>query len=239
MEQEYYPARILDIIQESPSVRRYFFEMSDQVQFRFEAGQFVILGLPISHKYPYRSYSIASPPSQDNRFELCIVLKEDGAGTPYIFDHYQPGVEVPCTLPKGRFMLTPDLPDLIIFICTGTGIAPLRSMAIEALKKRNYKGDIHMVFGNRKEEDILYREEMEALSRDFPNFHFHPVLSRAPEWPGLKGYVHPVYLNLLEQYPGKKPLFYICGWGNMVKEARDNLKALGYTRQEIKFELYD
>ncbi|MBL7922895.1 MAG: oxidoreductase, partial [Bacteroidia bacterium] len=67
-------ATIVKIIDETEKVKRYFFKVPDEVPFSFKAGQFIMLDLPIDSKYTNRSYSIASAPSADNIFELCIVL---------------------------------------------------------------------------------------------------------------------------------------------------------------------
>jgi len=86
---------------------------------------------------------------------------------------------------------------------------------------------------------MCYSGELNELEKGFPSFNFYPVLSResSPEWKGRKGYVHQIYSEL---YSGKPPAyFYICGWKNMILEARDNLLKMGYVRNDIKFELYD
>ena len=95
-----------------------------------------------------------------------------------------------------------------------------------------------MVFGNRWEKDILYRKEMESLEREHPEFRFLPVLSREnPGWLGRKGYVHQVYEEI---FADKRPArFFICGWADMLKEARQRLEAMGYDKKAIKFESYD
>jgi ferredoxin-NADP reductase len=49
--------------------------------------------------------------------------------------------------------------------------------------------------------------------------------------------VHEIYKDL---FADKRPaLFYLCGWKNMIMEARDNLVGMGYGKEHIKFELYD
>jgi CDP-4-dehydro-6-deoxyglucose reductase len=96
--------------------------------------------------------------------------------------------------------------------------------------------NIYLYFGNRKEEDILYRKEFEELENTYPEFHFTPILSQ-DQWAGANGYLHPHYLK---EFQNKRDaFFYICGWTEMVREAKNNLKALGYDRRSIKIELYD
>src|SRR5204863_4677722 len=119
----------------------------------------------------------------------------------------------------GKFSL-PDVIDVdLCFICTGAGIAPLRSMTLDIYNKNISHRNIYLVFGNRWTKDILYRKEMEDIALKHPEFKFIPVLSREnPEWTGKTGYVHPIYEEL---FADKRPAyFYICGWHEMIKEAR-------------------
>ena len=69
------------------------------------------------------------------------------------------------------------------------------------------------------------------------DFKYIPVLSRE-EWDGETGYVHDQYLNLLKNNILKNPTFYLCGWRDMIKEARLNLKERGFDSKKIKLEIY-
>ena len=235
----YHDATIIRIQNENDSVRRFTFKMPDSVDFRFKAGQFVMLDLPIAAKFTNRSYSIASPPSEDNTFELCIVLKPDGLGTPYLWNHVKEGDVIKCSDALGKFVLPENIDMELCFICTGTGIAPFRSMLLDIFNKNIPHKELYMIFGNRWIKDILYEKEMRELEVLHPEFHFIPVLSRetAETWNGETGYVHHVYDKLFAD--NRKAYFYLCGWSAMVKEARDRLKERGYQRTELKFELFD
>ena len=68
-----------------------------------------------------------------------------------------------------------------------------------------------------------------------PGFQYIPTLSRE-EWEGKQGYVHPVYEELLKE---KKPAqFMLCGWKNMIDEAKQRILDLGYDKKSIHVELY-
>ena len=94
MPYQYTDAEIVKIIDENDVVKRYFIKVPDEQEFSFKAGQFIMLDLPIDCKYTNRSYSIASAPSTDNIFELCIVINPDGVGTPYMFENFKVGTQV-------------------------------------------------------------------------------------------------------------------------------------------------
>jgi CDP-4-dehydro-6-deoxyglucose reductase len=216
----------------------YFLRVRGADRFDFKPGQFVTLDLPI-HEKPnkrWRSYSIASAPQGNNQLELVIVLDQEGVGTPWIFNYVEPGHVFTFRGPQGVFVLpepTPAQP--LFFICTGTGIAPFRSMLHDILPKSNPTQAIHLVFGCRNEADLLYADEMIRLQEQYPHFSYHPVLSRG-KWDGHTGYVHDVYARLCAEHPDA--LFYLCGWKDMIDEARKRLQSLGYDKRQIHFELY-
>ena len=231
-------ATVVNIIDENDIVKRFFIKVPDEIPFTFKAGQFIMLDLPIDSKYTNRSYSIASAPSNDNIFELCIVLNPNGLGTPYMFKNFEIGSKVMISKVLGKFVLPEAIEHDICFICTGTGIAPLRAQLWDIINRKAPHKNIYMVFGNRWEKDIVYRKEMEDLEKEYPEFKFLPVLSRTNEgWNGKTGYVHAVYEEIFKD---RRPAyFFICGWADMLKEARQRIEGMGYDRKSIRFESYD
>lgn len=224
--------------QATPATRRYWLELPETERFDFKPGQFVTLDLPIHEKRNkrWRSYSIASMPDGTNVIELVIVHLEGGSGTDYIFDEWQEGSEVILRGPQGVFVLPEDdLNKKLFMICTGTGIAPFRSMMHYINEHNLDHKEIHLIFGTRTKDDMLYHEEMKALSNIMDKFTYHPTLSRQ-EWDGKTGYVHHVYEGLLKDTP--PAAFMLCGWRDMVDEAKKRIEELGYTRKDIHQELY-
>lgn len=238
MNYEFFDCEVTNIIDESDLVKRYFIRYPKEISFSFKAGQFVMLDLPIGSKVTNRSYSIASAPGNDHIIELAIVINPAGVGTPYIFENIKINSNVKCTKALGKFGLPEIIEEDVCFICTGTGIAPVRSMTLDLYHRSLPHKNIFLVFGNRWTKDILYKKEMEQLAETHSEFKFIPVLSRVNlGWTGRTGYVHQAYEEL---FADKRPaLFYICGWPDMIKEARERLSIMGYDRKRIKFELYD
>ena len=83
---EWYQGKVVDIIEETHNIKRFFIQIPALENYTFKAGQFTILDLPIGPKANTRMYSIASPPNSGNLVELIIVLNPDGKGTPYLFE---------------------------------------------------------------------------------------------------------------------------------------------------------
>ncbi len=237
MSLEWQIGTVVSIIEETASTRRFFIETPSSDPFHFKPGQFVTLDLPIHEKKNkrWRSYSIASAPDTTNLFELVIVLVEDGLGTNYLFKNLQVGDPITFRGPAGVFTLPEDLQEEYFFICTGTGIAPFRSMLHHIYNKSIATGPLHLIFGTRKQEDILYYKEMKEFEQLIPGFRYYPVLSRE-QWDGHQGYVHDVYKGMLASRPHAH--FMLCGWKNMIDDTRHTLQEYGYDKKQIHYELY-
>lgn len=232
-------AKIVDIQDEAPLVNKFFLELDGISSFEFIPGQFITLDLPIDNKPArrWRHYSIASYPNGSNIVELVIVLVEGGKGTNFLFNEACLGTTFPVRGPLGKFVL-PTKPDReICFVCTGTGIAPFRSMLLDFFYNQKKHPPINLIFGTREKSNILYYEEMKALAEKMEHFNYIPTLSQPDEgWKGHKGYVHPVYEEI---YKDKRPAdFYLCGWKNMITEARQRISEMGYAKENIHVEIY-
>jgi len=240
-QQPWRTGKIIRIEDETSTTKKFWIEIPELERFDFIPGQFVTLDLPI-HEQPnkrWRSYSIASPPNGTNVFELIIVLMEGGLGTTYLFNEAKVGTSFPVRGPQGHFILGDPITTDIFMICTGTGIAPFRSMIQQIHHNNIPHKEIYLIYGTRKCTDGLYLKELFDLKTKLPGFHYFPTFSREQNVPEghCMGYVHGVYEQLLQ---GKKETseFYLCGWKDMITEARQRIQALGVDKKSIHFELY-
>jgi ferredoxin-NADP reductase len=225
------------IEQATPNTRRYWVEVPDTQVFDFKPGQFVTIDLPIHEQRNkrWRSYSIASVPDGSNVFELLIVHLDGGLASGYIFDNIHEGSPFTFRGPQGVFVLPAEVEKDLFLICTGTGIAPFRSMLLYMQQHNILHKNIHLIFGTRTQQDILYREEMAELQNKLPGFHYHVALSRE-RWSGNTGYVHSVYERLCaDKHPAN---FMLCGWRAMIDEAKQRIVAMGYDKKAVHSELY-
>lgn len=245
MLQPWQTGKVIRIEQEAAQTRRFWIQLPLLTSFDFAPGQFVTLDLPIHEKLNkrIRSYSIASWPDGTNVIELVIVLLEGGAGTTYLFNEIGVGSELTLRGPQGIFTLPEAIEKDLFFICTGTGIAPFRSMSHHILNHNIAHRDIYLIFGCRRFEDALYRQEMTELMEQIPGFHYVPTFSRETanaDYPQIRtGYVHTIYEELCTRQEIPRPAhFFLCGWKNMIDEAKERIQALGYDRKSIHQELY-
>jgi NAD(P)H-flavin reductase len=227
-------ATVLEFHDIAPEVRHFVFEVPEVEQLHFKPGQFVSLKETLAGKKITRPYSIASQPD-GNRFELCLNLVHEGVFTPHLFA-MKPGDSVEMSAPLGFFVVRDPAKDAL-FIATGTGIAPFRSMAPGYLSHPHAK-QLTLLLGVRHERTIYYRDDFEALVRAHTNFRFWPTLSRADSsWTGRSGHVQS---HLADALGGRTDFdVYICGLKAMVDDVRAILKESGFDRKQIIFEKYD
>lgn len=243
----WYDGVIRRIETRAPNTRSFWLEVPELPGFDFKPGQFITMDLPIHEKrlQRWRSYSIASAPDGSNVIELCIVRLEGGLASNYLFDHIYEGAAIRFKGPGGAFILPETLDKDLVLICTGTGVAPFRSMLLDLLHRKPPHRKIHLIFGTRWRAGVLYEKEFIQLQDVLPGFTYSVALSReagpqllqAP-FDLYQGYVHQVYQ---EYYREKREdlLFYLCGWSNMVDEAVRQLTSdLGYPAHQVRTELY-
>jgi len=234
-----FDARVLRSVPLSEFTKHLELEVNDVPHFGFVPGQWLsVKAATPEGEEMTRAYSIASPPSENGRFAFCLNRVQDGFMSNYLCN-LDEGAQVMFQGPFGDFILRPPLRDTV-FVATGTGIAPFRSMLhwLFAEDDRHLGRQFWLLFGARREQDIYYREEFERLATGHANFHFLPTLSRgSAEWKGLRGYVQE---HLAETVGARTDMHaYICGLDKMVKANRELLKSLGWDRNSIRYEKYD
>ena len=183
----------------------------------FKAGQFISFEMPKEgHPYPVtRPYSIASPPSISNRVLLLFNLVSGGPGSSYLYG-LREGDPATFKGPAGSFHLREDPTKRIVFVATGTGIAPFRSMILSALE-RDGTQPLMLFWGVRSERDLYYQDEFQDLADRYPHFSFVTTLSQpGPEWTGVRGRVS----SLIQERVASVADFavYLCGNGNMIED---------------------
>ena len=205
--------------------------------FEYDAGQFINIMIPETpeHKALKRPYSIASAPIWKGYLDLCWKRVKGGIATNYLWT-LKEGDKLQIQGPLGRFTVRQPMASTIIYISTGTGIAPFRSM-IHTLLDQKAPCEIWNIFGNRYEEDVLYKEEFEELAKKHSNYHNVFTVSRPKTWTGETQYVQ----HMLKKYipDAKDKQIYICGLTSMINEVVATATEMGFTKEQIFFEKYD
>lgn len=202
----------------------------------FIPGQFV--SLKVNEEGLRRSYSVASLPGEKH-IELVVDVEPMGVGSKYILGlSVGDAVEVLGFL--GKFVVSEEILEkqkYLIFIGTGTGVAPLKPMIEDLVINRKYRGQVKLIWGMRHEGDLYWITELDKLQREYDNFNFDVVLSHPTEqWPGVQGHVGDILDDL--KIEGASTTALLCGNPEMILETKDKLLIMGVPDEQILFERF-
>jgi len=219
------PARIDSITQLTQDVVVVKLRLPAHSPFKFLAGQYVDVSSPTGVK---RSYSIASDAATPGKVELQIRRVDGGQLSTYWFEQARPNDLLRFNGPRGTFFLRPVAGLDLVFLATGTGIAPILSMLkqLAVASPEDSPRSITLYWGGRYRED-LYLDPTESA----PALRYVPVLSRGDaHWYGARGHVQDVLVHDVAQGimpPLAGAVIYACGSEAMIHDARDRLAENG------------
>ncbi|MEA2056225.1 MAG: FAD-binding oxidoreductase [Patescibacteria group bacterium] len=212
----------------------FHFELKEPHRIEFQAGQFV--SLTVDEENTQRAYSILSDPDIMHGIEILLDVSPNGKGVNY-FLNLDFGDEISFLGPMGRFVIKEDAGEqALALVGTGSGIAPLYGMLVDQLKNKNDERSITLYWGQRYEKEMIWEDDLSRLSENYPNFEFHPVLSRpGGKWPLCSGHVTDC-LQVHDLLPNTG--FYMCGSRNMINDAKSVLAKRGVEKKMIHNEKF-
>ncbi len=222
-------------------------ELIEPRKIKFEAGQYV--SIKVSDRGDRRAYSIASTPDISHAIELVIDVSPNGLGTSFL-KALKLGEEVEVLGPLGRFVVPKDISEMekdslkgerkFLFVGTGSGIVPLRSMILDLLQNREETRPIRLHWGLRFEEDVFWLDNFQRLMEEFPNFVLDLVLSRPKEgWRMCWGHVQDcLRRDVLPNEDMRGWEAYLCGNQEMIEETKKLLVSSGADESSVYFERF-
>jgi NAD(P)H-flavin reductase len=227
---------VFDVAPEPPATYLIRFTIDGQPGvFYFQPGQFMSVFAEKEGKSISRPYSIASSPEEKERLELVIKVVEGGFMSNYLHT-VAPGTKLKVIGPLGRFILLEPPERDILFVATGTGVAPFISM-LGHIFAMGYDVDVHLAFGVRYVHDLVYQDLLGKWAQRHPNFHLYTTVSRPGDsgWKGRVGYVEKVIDEEIKDYANTD--VYICGLHDMVEQVKTQCEALKF--HLVRFEKWD
>lgn len=215
-----WPCRIKEVIHLAPDVVKVILRLPPTADFQFVPGQYIDVIGPNGIR---RSYSLANSSFADKVLELHIRAVEGGAMSDYWFKQAKPNDLLRLNGPLGTFFLRETVDIDLVFLATGTGIAPVKSM-LESMAQCQFDQrprSITVLWGGRHAQD-LYLDVDEIIGE----FSYIPVQSRpANDWTGAKGYVQDVLLDAKPDLTNA--VVYACGSDAMIHSAKIRLVEAG------------
>lgn len=218
-------ATIQQIRHLTSDIRELTLEMIEPAFLSFQAGQSIAVAIPeaTSSSPMLRYFSLASTPRSSTHLVLLLNSQDRGKGSSFLLTR-NIGTEVQIFGPYGSFLLQYEPDRELLFIGTGTGVAPLWAMMATLLEESNSQ-PMKLLWGLRSERDRYYLQELEAWATQHQNFSYMLTLSKpGAAWEGKKGRVTDV---LQELSTVDHLAAYVCGNRAMVKEVNDLLKGKG------------
>lgn len=215
------PSRVMGIEQPAADVMIVKLQLPAADPFRYYAGQYLEFILKDGRR---RSYSMATPPTENNLVELHIRHMPGGVFTDHVFGAGETQMKLREILrvegPFGSFFLRDDSAKPLVFLASGTGFAPIKAIVERMISTGDQRPAV-LYWGGRRPADLYMRALAEQWEQDLPGFRFVPVISEPQAgdgWSGRTGFVHQAVMHDIPDLSGYQ--VYACGAPAMVESAR-------------------
>ncbi|MBU2967307.1 hybrid-cluster NAD(P)-dependent oxidoreductase [Amphritea sp. 2_MG-2023] len=194
----------VSVISETSNTMSFSFCSPSGALFRYKAGQFLTLEIPLPGGSVFRTYTISSSPTRPHLITLTIKAQADSVGSRWLMDHFTSGMTIKAIGPAGHFTYVDQLPSdhhsvQYLFISAGSGVTPMISMVTDMLD-RNHDIDIVFVYCTRRPSDIIFRKRLEEMAARHPNFNLKFIVKEADAfqaWTGYQGRFNLAMLTLI------------------------------------------
>lgn len=217
--------RIRSIHRMTPRVKQFQLERRDGGTFDFDPGQHTQLHFEQDGEEVVRPYTATSLPGTA-MITLAIKRYDDGTASVYMHERSQ-GDTIEIEEPDGNLYLR-DLDRDVVLVSSGTGITPMVAMLRKYL--RDGSGDVHFLFGEKTQEDVVYRETLDGLEAEHDQLTVAYSLSQE-DWDGYTGHVQEHLEDALDSFEGRD--FYACGVPGMVVDTKEVLRERGVPDEHV------
>jgi ferredoxin-NADP reductase len=204
--------RCVAVRPETSAAKTYVFELEDDEEFGFKAGQFLTFVFDIDGIEELRSYSLSSSQLQSKRLSITVKKVEGGRVSNWLFDNMTVGVQVLASGTHGQFHCdgTDDAP--LLLLTAGSGITPAASM-MRSFSDLGSTRDVVFLHYASSPSDMIFADELRHWARTIPNARIIPLVTRPDAY---SGWVGPVGRPSVPQLQGLVPdiarrKVYCCG----------------------------
>lgn len=196
--------------------------------YSFKPGQFNSIKIGNA----FRSYSVASL-VKDNSFKNIISIGHAGLGSDY-FRTATVGEELEFLGPSGKFYLNTQLKPNMLFLATGTGLAPFIPMFQHLSQCDQVNSKVHLYFGVRNVLELFYIDILQDLKKNTAWFDFTVCLSQEE----AANYTFGRITNSYTISDLENTQVYLCGNPHMIEENITRIKAFGLSETDIYYEKF-
>jgi ferredoxin-NADP reductase/MOSC domain-containing protein YiiM/ferredoxin len=207
----------------------------------FQAGQFVVLRLPVDPGKPpiLRSYSLSDLAAADH-FRITVKSESNGVGSSFLCNRVREGDGLDVSAPRGSFGLRPGAKPVVL-LSAGVGATPVMSM-LHALAAEKSERETWWIYGTRSSVDHPFAEESRSLLKQLSHGRSYIVYSRpaATDQVGLdfdaSGHIDAALVEKIGVSSDSE--FYLCGPSSFLKNMRDGLRNWGVPAENVYTEIF-
>jgi len=208
-----FETEVSDVIQRTGNVKSFRFRIKEDVDFK--PGQFFFVTIKVEGTERTKHFSFSNSPTEKGYIEF--TKRITGSEFSGALDRLKAGDWARLKMPYGSFTFEGEY-EKIAFLSGGIGITPIRSICKFATDMR-LPTDIVLLYGNNKEQDIIFRQDLDEMERVNKNMRIAYTLTSQDidrqAWHGRTGYIDEKMIK--EEIPDyKERTFYICGPPKMV-----------------------
>jgi ferredoxin-NADP reductase len=227
-----------DLVEETPEVRSITLDAPGWPGHL--PGQHVDIRLTAEDGYQaQRSYSLAAP-AEGERVALTVERVPEGEVSDYLLDELRVGDRFELRGPIGAyFVWTPDRGGPLLLIGAGSGVVPLMAMVRHRVRSGS-QIPVLLLLSSRSWERVIYRAELDRLSRDDSGVRIVHALTRSqpPGWMGYRRRVDREMIAEVAPPPGDRPLCFVCGPTGFVEAVATDLVDLGHEPARVRTERF-
>lgn len=222
--------RVVEVVRETADAHSLVLEPLEGARFDYRPGQFLTVRVPSERAGgAARCYSLCSSPVRDDRLKVTVKRTRDGYASNWLCDNVVAGCELEVLPPAGTFVPR-DLTGDFLLLAGGSGITPVLSILKTALHAG--PGRVTLLYANRDEASVIFRDELVALGEEFPGrlvvVHWLESVQGRPSRSALSG--------LLAPYADREA--FVCGPGPFMELAVETLAGLGLPRDRVHQEVF-
>ncbi|TAE37660.1 MAG: ferredoxin--NADP reductase [Runella slithyformis] len=230
---KYFHLKVKEVVRETPDAVTIHFWQPLSEQIKYQPGQFLTLLSNIDGQKVRRSYSMSSSPHTDAAPAVTVKRVTGGLVSNWLNDNVKEGDFLEVMEPMGQFTAQADARNsrTVVLIGAGSGITPLMAIAKSILKIES-ESRVVLLYGNRDEESIIFKQQLQALAAQFGNRMLvkHTLSQPINGWAGHTGRLNKTQiLRLLEEVEAFSPVtsdYYLCGPDGLMEEAQRALAIL-------------
>jgi len=222
-----FETRVKQIIWRTHNVKSFRFEVPSN--FSYMAGQFFFITIKDEARELTKHFSFSSSPTEKGYVEF--TKKLTGHDFSNALDRLKEGDWSRLKGPLGDFTYD-GRSERLAMLTGGIGITAIRSIC--KLCTDTYpKTDIVLLYGNRAEEDIVFKDDLEQMQRQNKNLKLVHTLSEPSDaWHGYRGFIDKSKIE--REIPDyEERTFYTCGPTGLVDAMRNILRELAVPKGQV------